>query len=118
MTDQHYKRQFINDRGTAFIETSIAEPCPYNTWAYLSMSDCNRKIELEFGYTTEEDRQERVAKLDLIIKHLIEFQRDLQKAVIPEKPDRKPPKTTYVDELLAQPTQKSSILHKFLKIFS
>jgi hypothetical protein len=72
-TEVYYKRGFLNDQeGLAAFEAYIYQYAGDWVDACFSISDCSRKISLEFGYVPTK-LQERLNKIDTLIKELENF---------------------------------------------
>jgi hypothetical protein len=76
---KHYKRGFLNKgSGMAAFEADI-EGSQYETdgekyiSSYFSITDCNRKISLDFSGSLEENRENNLHKLNTLIDELAEF---------------------------------------------
>ncbi len=68
-----FTREWLNpDEGMAYISLSIQPASKPGRWHYpsLEIADCSRRINLEFDYETEEQRQDRIYKLNVIRSQL------------------------------------------------
>ena len=71
--NEYYYRDFLNvNKGSAFIEIEYQEqPATLHSNSfvnsYVNISDCNRKIELDFCIYSEKEKEERLVKLDKLI---------------------------------------------------
>jgi len=67
---KYHVRKFLNKtNGTAAIEIQSG----YNAWNFdctVSLSDCNRKIDLDFSMWNPKQVKEKIDKLDLLINEL------------------------------------------------
>jgi len=79
MKSKEYRsRKFLNSKhGLAAIEAH----CYVNDWsmeADVTLSDCNRSINLEFSVWKEKDYAEKFKKLSLIINELLTMQKFME----------------------------------------
>lgn len=75
---QLYKRFWLNkDRGTAFMETSCSVDHGYCE-ADVKLSDCNRQINLDFGFN-KASRKAKIKKLERMISSLQELKDEMEK---------------------------------------
>lgn len=67
---KYHVRKFLNKtKGIACIEVDAS----YTAWNFdcsVTLTDCNRRIDLDFGMWKAKDVKDRVAKLDLLIGEL------------------------------------------------
>ena len=81
------KRAFLNPASTqltsyiqAYIETGPEGP---DQWGnnMVVIADCKRVVQLEFFLGSKRDRRRSLAKIDLLIKILMQFRRALAKEI-------------------------------------
>jgi hypothetical protein len=74
------KRRWLNPKGTAFINYEI-EPHHNGSgcWATMKIGDCSRSVNLEFGFDSKKEFDERVKKVDDMIKDLQDLRSGLIK---------------------------------------
>lgn len=89
-----YMRDWINpEEGTGLIALTL-EPAEgesgYCNYAQLELADCSRKITLEFDFHSEEKRQERLYKLNVIRSHLTHLEAWLHDTPVKERPKKDP----------------------------
>jgi hypothetical protein len=65
-----YIRKWLNKKGRAFIEVDGAE---YGDGGYVTIADCDRRIQLDFSVYDKSDFKKKIDKLTLIIDSLIDF---------------------------------------------
>jgi hypothetical protein len=77
---KYHVRKFLNKtNGTAAIEIQSS----YSAWNFdctVSLSDCNRKIDLDFSMWNPKQVKEKIAKLDLLINELNKLKEYLEPA--------------------------------------
>jgi len=79
------KRSFLMPNSTGVPSYVVAEVESSNHGEYtcghcmITLADCRRQIQLEFPLTTARSRQQSLAKIDLLIKILIDFGTALQR---------------------------------------
>jgi hypothetical protein len=74
---KYHSRKFLNKTtGIAAIETNMESPtwCSGGVEATVSISDCNRQINLDFSVYSKKDLDEKIKKLDLLITELSKLQ--------------------------------------------
>jgi hypothetical protein len=107
-----YRRNWLNPKeGRAFIETATelvqySKEDPVNFDANLSLADCSRTIHLEFSAYNKEDVWERVAKLNILQKHLGILKDELMNALkmLPTKKQEEEMRKARAAKRKAQPT--------------
>lgn len=77
-------KPFHHSDGTIFsslvVEKENGNKNSYINWeAQFRMSDCNRTIDLNFYLNDEEDHENNLYKVDVMINHLKEFKRALER---------------------------------------
>lgn len=101
----YYSRKFLNrESGTAFIEAEASQEGKWN-WIYIKLADCNRHISLEFDVHSEEERVDRLAKIDLLMKEFKEVRKIIKKCKIPKKKDKK----TKLEDILSDVEKKLGV---------
>ena len=67
-----YKRDWLNEKGNAFIVVEAEESSSNWRWCDLTIHDCNRGIILDFGFQNDnqEDRDKAIKKLNIIREYL------------------------------------------------
>lgn len=74
ITTKGYKREFLNPKkGIASIEYEFTKWTPIEIGATFTITDCCRRVNLEFNTSSAKELKERKYKLDTLIKHLQEF---------------------------------------------
>ena len=79
------KRLFLMPKSTGVPSFIMAEVESSNGGEYscghymITLADCRRQIELEFPLTTAQSRRRSLAKIDLLLKVLVDFGTALQK---------------------------------------
>ncbi len=69
-TPKYYSRKFLNKtRGTATVEID-GNSSSWHISMDVAISDCNRKICLEFYANNSKEIKDKIAKLDLLISEL------------------------------------------------
>lgn len=83
VNNKYYSRKWLNQKeGTAFIEASIEDSYSKYKDSTLNISDCNKKISLDFSFHTQKEKKEKLKKLDLLINELKEFKLALEKVTV------------------------------------
>jgi hypothetical protein len=76
-------RKFLNPKqGMAAIECSV-EAGPYLRDAvdgHVTISDCNRQVQLDFSMYKKEDAKAKLAKINVLIEELSKFKEQLELA--------------------------------------
>lgn len=77
---KYHSRKFLNkSSGMAAIEVSAS----YTAWNFdcnVTLSDCNRRIDLDFNMWDSKNVKTKIDKLDLLIKELVSLQEYLNTA--------------------------------------
>jgi hypothetical protein len=77
-------RKFLNPKqGMAAIESSVSTSTfsSSNIDATITISDCSRQAQLDFGVYSKADAKARIAKLNLIGEELRKFKEQLENAI-------------------------------------
>jgi hypothetical protein len=79
---KYHSRKFLNKtNGMAALEINAQ----YTAWNFdcnVSLSDCNRRVDLDFSMWGSKNVKEKMAKLDLLINELTALKAYLEPAVV------------------------------------
>lgn len=74
----YQSRGFLNsDKGMAAFEARTQFYHTNFCYGNFTITDCKRQIELDFDYTTAEEKAQRVEKIDTLINELTKFKEQL-----------------------------------------
>lgn len=77
---EYHSRTFLNsEKGMAALEAKTEYYHKNFCYANFSISDCNRQINLDFDFTDEKTRSQRLEKLNTLLGQLQKFKAEIFK---------------------------------------
>lgn len=78
--NKYYSRKWLNKKeGTAFMECSFEPAFGTHHDCSFKLADCNRMVNIDFGFYDKKGKVERIAKLSSIIDELLELKKLMEK---------------------------------------
>lgn len=73
-----YERGFLNPKeGLASYEWTVQYYHTNFGYANFTLADCNRRINLNFDFSSQSEKEDRIHKIDMLIKQLEDFKKEL-----------------------------------------